>query len=315
MSDIGLLKLFLAIAEQGSIAAGARASNMTPSIASRNLAKLEQQLQVRLMHRSTRALTLTETGRLFQERSRAIVERYDQMVDQLAFEQGSLVGHITIAVNDLMGQTLMPIVLSHFREHHRGLTFSVILTDEPLQSLRQNCDFAVHAGSSPGANLVGRRVYSYERILCGAPGYLARKGVPSRPVDLDQHDCMVHTQNDRRAWHFLSPDGSHTAQVIDPVIEANSYAGLINYARQDLGLIRIGRALVERQLAAGSLQLLMSDYKCIESDGTDPTIWLTYPDKVMLSRVRLVADYMYSVMRKTVTSPDWWTSVIGDVTR
>lgn len=314
MTDIALLKLFLAIAEEGSIAAGARRFDLAPSIASRKLAKLERQFQVKLMQRSTRALTLTNSGRMFQERARAIVDRFDQMVDQLAFERGALTGHIKIAINDVMGQTLLPAALSHFRKHHSGLTFSITLSDEPLGLLRNNCDLAIHAGSSPGSNLIGRRIYSYKRVICATPGYLARKGVPKSPEELERHECIVHSQNDRSTWHFQSPEGGRVAQTIDPVIQTNSYRSLINLARQDLGLIRIGRALVESQLASGEFQAVLTDYECTEADGTYPTIWLTYPDRVLLSRVRMVADQMYAIMRNTVARPDWWTVVMNEVT-
>ena len=305
MADIDLLRLFLSIADSGSIAAAARTCDIPPSVASRRLVKLETVFNAKLIRRSTRALVLTEAGRIFQERARTIVARYDQLADQLAFEQGKLSGHIRIASNDFMGHLLLPRVLAHFREQHRRLTFSVILSDEPLRLLKGECDLAIHAGSSPGGSLIGRPVHSYKRVICASPDYFARAGIPRTPADLEHHECIVHAHNDRRIWHFQMPDGSQQAQAIDPVVEVNSYPAIVNLARQGLGIIRIARVMTDVHVSEGSLRIVMPDYRCVEPDGTDPAIWLTYPDRGLLSRVRLVADYMHDLMRKVVNQPSW----------
>lgn len=305
MSDIFLLRLFLSIADHGSIAAGARACDIPPSVASRRLIRLESNFHAKLIQRSTRSLVLTEAGRIFLERARTIVARYDQLADQLAFEQGRLSGHIRIASNDFMGHLLLPTLLSHFREQHRQLTFSMTLTDEPLRLLKGECDLAIHAGSSPGGALIGRPVHSYKRVICASPDYIARNGGPTSPAHLEHHDCVVHPHNDRRVWHFRTPNGSHHAQSIDPVIEVNSYPAIVNFAKQGLGIIRIARVMTDLHVAEGTLQILMPDYRCVEPDGTDPAIWLTYPDRGLLSRVRLVADHLYDLMRKVVSQPSW----------
>lgn len=305
LTEIALLKLFVAIADTGSIAGGARAIGILPSVASRRLVRIEQEFDVRLVHRSTRSLTLTEAGRLFEEKARGIIMRYDQLADELAFEQGALAGHVRIASNDFMGHLLLPSVLQHFRKRHAGLTFSVTMTDDPVRLLKSECDLAIHAGTSPGGSLIGRPLHSYQRVICASPEYFARNGIPSSPAELEQHDCIVHTHNDRDVWHFRAQDGTRVAQAVEAKVEANSYPAMLNFAKLGLGIVRIARVMTDLHLAEGTLQIAMPNYRCVEADGTDPTIWLTYRDRELLSRVRLVADYLHDLMRKVVASPGW----------
>ena len=297
MPDIDALRLFAAIARCESIAPAARALRLSPSVASRRLSALEAELGASLLLRSTRSAQLTEAGRRFLAWAERTLAGYDEIYRDLALEADEPVGTVRVAANDYMGPRYLVDAVQQFRARHPGVHLVLSLQDDPISAIKLGYDIAIHAGPTPGETYVGRRILAYRRIVCAAPDYLDRRGIPVSPNELDAHDCLVHFRNDTHRWVFKDFSGRVRTKDIRPVVETNSYPMLLDLAVRRLGVIRIADIIARPAIARGDLQEVLTTFRSIEPDGGDPAIWLTYGERPRLPRVRLVADFLLSQLK------------------
>ena len=293
------LRAFIAVAEGGSIAAGARTENISPSLASRRLAALESSLDARLFQRTTRKLQITEAGRTVLAWAKETLQQYASLVDELGAQQKRPIGVLRVACNEYTATRYLAQAIAPFRKSYPGVQFIVTLADEPIRLIDNGYDLVIHAGRLPDSNLVGRRIRSYRRILCAAPEYIERHGVPERPEDLSRHSCLAHSRTEPRNWFFRGLDGDTIiAQAINSTVQANAYLMLIDLALAGSGILRISGAMVSAHLKSGALVRVMSDYTCIDGAGDDPGFWLIQPDRRLPYRVRLFANHLIKHLRE-----------------
>lgn len=289
MLNFQLLKLFIRIADAGSIAAAARALDISPSIASRQLAILERAFSTRLFVRTTRYLALTESGERLLDWAREAVEGYETISDELNAIEKRPSGIVRLACNDYAALHLLPEVLSRFSATYPEIRLVLQMSNEPASFLASGCDLALHAGRMPDSNLAGRRLRVYERVLCATPGYLARMGTPAEVTDLAHHHCLVQTTSERLHWCFEHRERI-IEQKIDAHVEVDSFVVLRQLAFQGVGIIRVSRELVQREIDRGELAVLLPGYRCVYADGSLPALWLLIADRKLPHRSRLLAD-------------------------
>ncbi len=299
MIDSTHLRAFIAVADGGSIAAGARAENISPSLASRRLAALETILDVRLFQRTIRKLQITEAGRTVLAWAKDTLQQYASLVDELGAQQKRPIGLLRVACNEYTATRYLAQAIAPFRKMYPGVQFMVTLTDEPIRLIDNGYDLVIHAGRLPDSNLVGRRIRSYRRILCAAPAYLERHGEPETPEDLSRHACLTHSRTEPRNWFFRASGGDAIiAQAVDSAVQANTYLMLIDLALAGSGILRISGAMVSAHLKSGGLVPVMSDYACVDGAGDDPGFWLIQPDRRLPYRVRLFANHLIRHLRE-----------------
>lgn len=297
MVSLDLLQLFVATADTGSIAGGARRVRLSPSAASRKLAALEQEVSSRLLIRSTRHLQFTAAGAIFLDWAKATISGFDRLNEALGSEKQEVVGKLKIATNEYNCHSYLADTLRHFRRCYPRLHFQATITDDPLALLNQGYDLAIHSGEPPVGSLIGRRLGCYRRILCASPSYLELQGAPTTLDDLAGHGCLGYSRSRSNHWYFRSSADRHPiSQAISVVVEANSYPMLKELALKGTGILQIAELLVADELANGGLQLVLPDHACVEADGTEPAMWLVYPDRNLTSRSRLVLDFLIAQM-------------------
>jgi LysR family transcriptional activator of dmlA len=291
MFNFKFLRLFVRVAETGSIAAAARELDLAPSIASRQLVALERAFDTKLITRTTRRLSLTPAGHALLEWARSTTAGFEELSDELGAMQHRPSGTIRLASNDYAAVTYLPEMLARFCQKYPEVRVEMSTSNDPTRLLAGAHDLAVHAGRMPGANLVARKLRQYRRVLCAAPAYLARKGRPSSPEDLAAHDCLSHSASERLDWSF-ERNGKILTQPIRPYVEVDNYLVLKELAFQGLGIARLSESLVREAMAAGTLEELLPDDKCVYADGTLPAMWLVFADRKVLRRTRLLADFL-----------------------
>ena len=297
MPDIELFRLFAAVARLGSVAGGAETLRISPSLASRRIAALEETMGARLLLRSTRRVQLTEAGRRFLPWAEETIASYDRISDDIAMQAQEPVGTVRVAANDYMGPRYLLDAVAQFRVQYPRVRLVLSIQEDPIAAIKLGYDIAIHAGPTPDDTLIGRRMRSYRRIICAAPGYLQSRGIPVSPTDLDAHDCLVHSRNDTHRWIFRDRSGGTVMQEVRAVIETNSYTGLLDLAIRGLGVIRIADIMAGPAIARGELQEVLADFRSTEIDGGDPAIWLTFAERPRLPRVRLMAAFLLRALK------------------
>src|ERR1700677_511831 len=203
MDTIEALRTFVRVVETGSLTAVAREMNTSQSTISRYINQLEDHFGVRLLHRTTRHLSLTEDGTELHGHATSVLGSVEGMELALGQHKSSPVGHVRVAAPVSLGLQLMkrvPILL----ERHPGLTVELVMQDRLGDMVEERLDLAVAVGEIPGLSLIKRGLGAVTRIAVAAPDYIRRRGWPRQPEDLANHDCIVRRMGPGRSEERLT---------------------------------------------------------------------------------------------------------------
>lgn len=283
--DLQLVLLFVTIARSQTIAAAARQLNISPSLATRRLALLERVLQARLFQRTTRALHLTAAGHSTLEWAENTLEDYERLKDDLSVREKTPEGLIRLAVSDYALSFMLPEFLADFMIRHPRISYDLRTTDHLINPVEHCFDVAVHSGFMPDSSLIGVPVRPVQRILCAAPAYLARMPALRTPDDLSSHTCLTHGATETSEW-FFERRGVITGQKVEKRLCVDSFVALRQFALQGMGIIRISSNMVRSNIESGALVPVLPEWRCVQSTGDLPSLWLIYPNRKLPYRVR-----------------------------
>uniref|UniRef100_UPI0018ED924F LysR family transcriptional regulator n=1 Tax=Ralstonia sp. ASV6 TaxID=2795124 RepID=UPI0018ED924F len=215
MTDSADLRFLLAIQENGSLVATARALGLTPSAVSQRLQQLEKKLGVRLVDRTARSLRFTQEGALLCERGAELIRQLDALSEDLQTRQGGLVGTLKVNAPLGFGRRYIAPVISDFQQEHPDVDIELTLSDAPLTEAAERFDVVVHIGALQVSNLVGYAIAPNARLLCASPAFIKRHGLPETPDDLAALPCIVLRENkeDMSLWHFGKGRTSRSVRV------------------------------------------------------------------------------------------------------
>lgn len=249
MERSGELEVFLRVAREGGFSAAARSLGKTPSAVSKLIGRLEDRLGARLFVRTTRALTLTEEGEAYRRAGARIVQELDD-ADQ-AVAAGAVRGRLRVTASIPFGTMYVAPLVPAFLDRHPDATVELSLNDDIVDLLAQKTDVAIRMGALKDSSLVARKLGESRRVVCAAPSYLARRGTPRAPGDLDGHVCLGFTFR-RGRWPFVIK-GRELDQLVTGNLLVNNGESLKQMALAGAGIARLGRSHVMAELAAGTL--------------------------------------------------------------
>jgi DNA-binding transcriptional LysR family regulator len=188
------LAIFTSAVEGGSVAAAARRHKITPAMAGRHIDSLEQALKARLLQRTTRRLHVTDVGRAYYQRSRRILEEFEEAQREAGELQTSPQGSIKIAVPESFAALQMGGPLARYMHDHPGMRVQVMASDRFIDVVQEGIDIAVRIGRLPDSNLVARRIGTCRMVMCAARSYLSRVGEPKTPNELRKHPRLAYSE-------------------------------------------------------------------------------------------------------------------------
>lgn len=253
------LELFAAVIEQGSFSAAGRILDLSPSAVSRGIDRIEARLGVRLLLRSTRALSPTAEGLAYLQLARRILADLDEAEQQIA-DQGAPRGRLRISAALSHGRLCVVPLLGEFVALYPHILIEIALTDALVDIAAGEADVAVRFGPLADSNLTIRKLGETRRVIVASPGYLARYGAPLAPEDLHHHQCLNFSF--RRAepvWPFRR-DGQNFTLTVKGNIEANNGETLGQLAASGVGIARVGVFSVAGEMAQGRLAPILEDY-------------------------------------------------------
>ena len=204
MDRLQELAVLVAVIDHGSLAAAARRLRRSPPAVTRALAALEGRVGVRLVERSTRRLSVTEAGRAFAERARALLNEYDSAVGGLA--DTPFRGLLRVTAPLQFGRRHVAPLVTGFLETYREMQLELILNDRNLDLIEEGIDVAVRIGPLADSTVIAKRVGEVRRVLVASPAYLAKRGTPKRPADLAAHDTILGiARSEPSEWRFGPP--------------------------------------------------------------------------------------------------------------
>lgn len=253
------MSIFVAVAEQGAFAAGARRVGLSAAAATRAIAALEQRLGVLLLVRSTRGAQPTDAGVRFLDDCRRILADTADAESLAAGEHAALRGHLVVGAPVLMGQLLLAPVMVAFQSQWPEVTVALHLADRPLHVQDEGIDVAVLTGALPDSSLVAAQVGVIRRVLCAAPSYLAVHGTPGVPGELPDHRVIMSAADARTAQWRFDTSGSEVLVTLRPHTMVSTNRGAIEAALAGGGITRVMSYQIADELAAGRLERLLPE--------------------------------------------------------
>nr|WP_086492194.1 LysR family transcriptional regulator [Novosphingobium panipatense] len=287
------LEVFSTVAAEGSFSAAGRLLGLTPSAVSRTVDRIEARLGVRLLLRTTRALSLTAEGQAYLGAARRILADLDD-AEQAIADRGTPRGRLRISVSHAHGRLTVVPLLGEFARRYPHILVDIGVTDQLVDVAAGEADVAIRFGPLADSALTARKLGENRRVIVAAPAYLARHGTPQVPEDLHGHNCLNF--NFRRAepvWPFRR-DGRDYALSVRGTLEANNGETLGQLAADGVGITRVGRFSVVDEIASGRLVPILEDF----NPGDVELIHAVFAGGAnMPARVRVFVDYLSERMR------------------
>jgi DNA-binding transcriptional LysR family regulator len=298
MDRFHTITAFAKVVETGSFARAAERLGVSVSAVSRQVAELEEHLDARLLNRTTRRLSLTESGRAFYERCVQLLADLEEAEQSAHAGSAKPRGTLRLTCATTFGVRHLAPAIVAFAERYPDMRFDVELSDRAVDLVEEGFDVAVRIGSIGSQNLVGRKVGEMHPVCCAAPAYLARRGEPKQPEDLAAHACLTYEYASlRNLWSFRDRQGRDRGVRVTGPIHTNSGSLLATLAVAGLGIIVEPDFQVGPDVRAGRLVSILRGF-----DFAPANIYVVYPSRRHLSaKVRAFTDFLSERFAK----PEW----------
>lgn len=295
------IRSFVLVAEKGTFAAAALIEGVTPVVMGRRLDALERRLGVKLMHRSTRGLSLTDLGEQFLERARVLLREFDEAEASITADRKTVRGHLVVSAPAAFGRRHVAPHAPAFRARFPDLKLSFNLTDSVVDLVREGYDMAIRIGEVTDPNYVAIRLFPNRRVICATPEYFARFGKPRAIEDLAHHNCLAFNLQggQQRGWTFLR-DGKLVAQKVSGDLDCNDGELLLRWVKQGLGVGWRSTWEIQSALKRGELVTVLDEFAIPHYD-----IQAVYPQQRYLpAKVRFFIEHL----REIYNAPGYWES-------
>jgi DNA-binding transcriptional LysR family regulator len=282
------MQTFSAVVEAGSFVKAAEALGLSKAAMSRYVGDLETRLGVRLLHRTTRRLSLTEEGEVFYARSKELLAGVDEAEAEITSRSGAASGLLRINAPVTFGILHLAPLWGLFRSQYPQVSLDVTLADRVVDLVDEGYDVAIRIATLPSSTLVSKRLASTRMVLCASPTYLQKHGRPVQPAELAAHAVISYSYwSTKDEWHFAGPQGQVSVKT-QPCIHTNSGDTCRAAALAHQGIILQPSFLVGGDLKVGALVELMPEYRSIELG-----IYIVYPTRKHLPpKVRALIDFL-----------------------
>jgi DNA-binding transcriptional LysR family regulator len=275
---------FVYVAEAESFTLAANKLAISTAQVSRQVTALEQRLNVKLLYRTTRKVSLTQEGSVFYQHCRAVLDGLEQAETAITSLQATPQGKIKLTASVTYGeQQILPLV-NNFVSKHPDIEIIAQLSNQKIDLVDEGYDLAIRLGKLNDSTLMAKKLAKRTNFVCAAPSYLEKHGTPHTLSELNQHNCLLGT---RDYWRFNEGKKDKNIRVSGSV-RVNSGYGLVDAALKGLGIVQLPDYYVNEYIKQGRLITLLDHYR-----EPDEGIWAVYPHNRQLSaKIRLLVDYL-----------------------
>jgi DNA-binding transcriptional LysR family regulator len=290
MDRLAELEAFVAVAETGGFTAAGRTLGRTTSAVSKQIQSLEARLGVRLLHRTTRRVSLSEIGIAFRDRVQGVLNDLDEAETAVAQLHEEPRGLLRVSVPTDFGRLHLADTLARFALRHADIRLEVDFSDRFVDVVEDGFDIVIRIANLADSTLVARRMGPCRRVLCAAPAYLEANGYPAHPSELSGHSVIGYAYEQTRGWPFRGTEKEEMTVSVPPRHRANSGEMIRSMLLRGMGIALLPTFLVGDDLRAGRLKTLFMDR--LEAD---TVIWaVTVHRKLLSTKVRLLLDHLVS---------------------
>ncbi len=287
MEAFGTIPVFVAVVENGGFSAAARSLGVSKSAVSKRINHLEAHLGVRLLHRTTRKLSLTEAGERYFEHAVQALSAAGQAEDAVTELQGEPQGNLKISSPMSFGRLHVAPLIPKLLRRHPKLHIDLVMDDRKVDLVAGGFDVAIRAGNLPVSTLIARKLAPLRQVLCASPDYVDRYGRPGTPAELSSHNCVLYSySSDVNEWTLIGANGPETVTVSGSY-QVNNSEALLESLREGVGVGRLPTFVAGPDLKTGRLVKLLESYRIPEF-----TIYAVFPERQYLpAKVRAFLDF------------------------
>ncbi|TMO70811.1 LysR family transcriptional regulator [Pseudoalteromonas sp. S3785] len=283
--NIAHLNLFVRIANTHNISLAGKELGLSAAVSSAQMNKLEETLGVKLMHRTTRKVSLTEEGQAFLPHAEEVLANVEMARASVGIGSVTPQGKLRITAPASFGRMHIIPALAGFIEQYPDLTIDLRLSDSIIDMVGGGFDIAIRDAALNDSTLIARKIARDKRLICASPNYLAKHGTPTTPQDLKNHTCV--NLHGLTTWSFITPEGTQSIKT-NNVLQADNGEAVRDACVQGLGITLMSSWCAYKKLQSGELVQILQDYPL----ASDTAIWSVYPSSRLLApKVRAFIDY------------------------
>lgn len=260
MKILNDMALFVEVVKAMSFRGATAATGVPNSTLSRRVTALEKSIGLRLLHRTTRKIELTEAGQLYFERCKRIVDEANLAHEQLGEMLAQPSGVLRASMPEGFANIFLAPLIAEFARSHPGIRFELDLSSRPVDLVTEPVDVAIRMGEPPSSNLIARRLAVLPRYLYASPAYLDAAGEPRQVADLARHECLRLRASESDRWSLLQGD-TREEVVVGGRFLLNSVSMIQRLATRDMGIAVLARDIVADDVAAGRLRRVLPDWQ------------------------------------------------------
>lgn len=292
------IRVFMRSVESGSFSEAGRVMRISSAVASYRIKVLEEHLGCRLITRTTRRMNLTEAGRIFYEKCIDVIEALERAEGSVAEKGGAPRGVIKLTAPLGLGRKVIAPIVSAYRSQHPETELRLRLSDHLLDLVGEAVDVALRMAKLDDSTFTQRKIAEVERVICAAPAYLDRAGVPETPDDLLRHQCLLLRYPGSRQFRWIVGEGRKQATVpVAGAVDVDDGDVLTDWALEGQGIVMKPLFEVARHIAEGRLVPVLKEFR------PEPvSLAVLYPSRRMLTRrVRDLVDAIHDAAKAHVT--------------
>jgi DNA-binding transcriptional LysR family regulator len=290
--------VFVRVVERGSFTLAADDLSLSRAVVSKYVSRLEERLGARLMHRTTRRLSLTEAGAALFEASRGAIERIEEAEAAVAQYQAAPKGRLRVSAPMSFGILYLGAAMADFANAFPDVTLDLRLDDRFVNLVEEGVDVAVRIGALTDSSLVARRIAKTQAVACASPAYLEEHGEPETPQDLAGHRCLLYAYlSTANVWRFQAQDGREIPVAVSGPMRVNNGIVLADAAAAGRGIVMGPSFYVAARIRSGELKRILPAYRLPELG-----IHAVYPQRDFVPpKVRAFVDFLVGRFRRA----DW----------
>ena len=302
--DLSDVYVFKKVAATLSFAKAARQIGTSRSSISKKITRLEQDLGVVLVNRTTRSVSLTEAGRTFHEQTSEVDATIEHAADIVRGADQQPQGTVAFTVPSTLGAALMPALVTKFHMSWPELNISVHFNDHRVDMIKESFDLAIRISKKlTDSSMISRRILSTRKVLAAAPGYLSKHGIPADISDLKNHCCLVlgNAVKTGSIWRIQN-QGKPVEFPCSYVISTNNELAIVLAACLDSGILYLPEVCISNELRQQRLQIILPD--CADPDFYG--VYAVYPHRNLAAKVRVLVEFLEEEL-SAVSNTDRWT--------
>lgn len=300
--DLNEMAIFVRVVESGSFTGAAKALGLPKSTVSRKITQLEERLGVRLIQRTTRSLSLTDTGSAYNEQCSRILSDIEDANLAVTEMQSTPRGTLRITAAVVFGSTVLPDLIAEYMELHPQINIELILSDQVLDLVQEGIDVAFRIGDLEDSSLIGRNLGHAKAIICASPEYLAKHGKPTHPDQLSDHQII--STSGWTQWALKSPDNKEVSITVKPRLKVNDISSLYTLALAGVGIAPLPLIIAASSVKERKLTPVLCDWPF----GSYSIHALYASNRHLSAKVRSFVDFVIDTVKP---NPPWQIDMEG----